>query len=434
MTAFTSQENGFAPSMQTPAKVETLIVGGGAVGLSCAIALREAGREVVLVEARQVGSGASHGNCGTITPSHAPPLAAPGMVQTALRWMLQPDAPLYIKPRVDPRLWKWLLTFAGRCNLRDWEASARAKSRLLNDSRTRLQDWVGRYALDCEFVESGEDYVFRDPRKRDHDLQEVPFLRELGIPVDLFDGPEYEAAEPALKPGVAGAIRFTGDAALRPDKYVAELARTLRARGGTIVEGCAFEGIEHDRDGMRVRTSQGTIVARDVVLATGAWSPRFADAIGMPSLRAAMQPGKGYSITYDSPPLVPSRPLILRERSVCVTAWASGYRLGSTMEFSGFDESLNARRLAALERGAAEYLHHPVGPVVRERWFGWRPMSCDDIPLIGRVPGRDGLWLATGHGMMGIGMSAGTGQLIADLVAGRAPAVDPSPYSPARFA
>jgi len=434
MTAFTSQENGFHASMQMPAKVETLIVGGGAVGLSCAIALREAGREVCVIEAKHVGSGASHGNCGTITPSHAPPLAAPGMVQTALRWMLQPDAPLYIKPRVDPRLWKWLLTFAARCNLRDWETSARAKSRLLNDSRARLQAWVEGYALDCEFVESGEDYVFRDARKRDHDLLEVPFLRELGVPVETFDGAAYEAMEPALKPGVAGAIRFTGDAALRPDKYVAELARTLRALGGEIVEGCAFEGIEHARDGMRVRTSQGTIVARDVVIATGAWSPRFADAIGMPSLRGAMQPGKGYSITYDPPTRAPSRPLILRERSVCVTAWASGFRLGSTMEFSGFDETLNERRLAALERGAAEYLHEPVGPVVRERWYGWRPMSCDDIPIIGRVPGRDGLWLATGHGMMGVGMSVGTGQLIADLVTGRAPQVDPAPYSPTRFA
>ena len=421
--------------MQGAARVDTLVVGGGAVGLACAIALREAGREVRVIEASQVGSGASHGNCGTITPSHAPPLAAPGMVQTALRWMLQPDAPLYIQPRVDPRLWRWLLTFASRCNARDWESSARAKSRLLNDSRARLADWVRDYALACEFVESGEDYVFRDPRKRDKDLHEVPFLRELGVPVDTFDGPEYEAAEPALKPGVVGAIRFTGDAALRPDKYVAELARALRERGGEIVEGCAFEHIERMRDGvLRVHTSQGVCEARDVVIATGAWSPRLARAIGFPALRNAMQPGKGYSITYDVPARVPARPLILRERSVCVTAWASGYRLGSTMAFSGYDTTLNERRLAALERGAAEYLHEPVGPRVRERWFGWRPMSCDDIPIIGAVPDRAGTWLATGHGMMGIGMSTGTGQLIADLVTGRAPAVDPAPYAPSRLA
>ena len=90
-------------------------------------------------------------------------------------------------------------------------------------------------------------------------------------------------------------------------------------------------------------------------------------------------------------------------------------------------------RLAALERGAAAFLHEPVGPVLRERWWGWRPMCVDDVPIIGAAPARPGLWLATGHGMMGIGMSAATGQLIADLLTGQPPAIDPLPYSPLRF-
>ena len=107
---------------------DVLIVGAGVVGLSCALALLEAGRGVRVLDAGAIGRGASHGNCGTITPSHAPPLAAPGLVAQALRWMLAPDAPLYIPPRLDPLLWRWLLRFATRCNARDWEASARAKS------------------------------------------------------------------------------------------------------------------------------------------------------------------------------------------------------------------------------------------------------------------------------------------------------------------
>lgn len=418
-----------------PATLDDVIVaGGGVIGLSVALALAEAGRGVRILEAGRVGGGSSHGNCGTLTPSHAPPLSAPGVPLRALRWMLTPDAPLYVRPRLDPMLWSWLLRLAARANPRDWRASAMAKGALLNDSRARLKDWIAHYGLDAEFVESGLDYVYRDPDAFAHGQREIPLLRELGIHAQAIDGATYQAQEPALKPGVAGALHFPGDAMLRPDRYVAELARVAIERGVGIETHCAMQGARRDGGQWRVETPRGAFVGRELVLAMGAWSHREAAALGLPWLRRALQPGKGYSITFDVPERAPRRPLVLRERSVCVTAWGSGFRLGSTMEFSGFDERLNARRLAALERGAAEYLHVPAGPAVRERWYGWRPMCVDDVPLLGAAPGHDDLWLATGHGMMGMGMSAGSGQLLADLMTGRETAIDPAPYAPSRFA
>lgn len=414
--------------------LDCLVVGAGVSGLATALALLDDGREVTVIDAGRIGGGASHGNCGTLTPSHAPPLAGPGTLARAARWMFTPDAPLYIKPTLDPDVLRWMLGFALRCNARDFEASARAKYALLADSRQRIQQWVERYALDCEFAETGEDYVFRTRRDMDRELHDVPLLRDLGVDVEVVDGPAYEARDPAFKPGLAGALCFRGDAALRPDRYVAELARVVRERGGRILEDCPLHALDSGTQGVVATTGQGVLRARTAVLATGAWAPRIAEAVGLPWLRRSIQPGKGYSITYSPPELTPKRPVILYEPSVCVTAWPSGYRLGSTMEFSGYDDSLNQQRLGALERGAAQFLHQPVGPQVQEQWFGWRPMSRDDIPLIGPAPGHAHLWMAVGHGMMGISMSASTGQLLADMIAGRRPCVDPAPFDPARFA
>ena len=407
-----------------------MIIGGGVIGLATAVALVEAGRGVRVLEAGTAGCGASHGNCGTITPSHAPPLAAPGVVLKGLRWMFTPDAPLYLKPRFDPALWRWLLHFAARCNLKDWRQSTQSRSVILDDSRSRLADWVGRYGLECEFAEEGLDYVFNQQANFDHYLQECEALREFGIASELIDGVDYVREEPALKPGVVGAVRFPGDGRLRPDRYVAELARVLRERGGVIEEGCRVESLQPSAQGVSVQTSLGTRNAKEAVIALGSWSPELARKLG---LMLPIQPGKGYSITYSRPSIVPKRPMVLKDRQVCVTAWDSGFRLGSTMEFSGYDEALNAMRLGALERGASEYLHEPVGATVHERWFGWRPMTWDDLPILGRAPGLAHTWLATGHGMLGVSMSAASGQLMADLISGNAPSIDPAPYRMERF-
>ena len=412
------------------ARSDVLIVGAGVVGLAAAIELLQAGRGVRVVEACRVGGGSSHGNCGTITPSHAAPLAEPGQVARALRWLFTPDAPFYLRPRLDPALWGWFAHFASRCNRRDWRQAMRGKAALLQASRALLQERLERHALDCEFLASGTDYVFRDERALERFAAELEALAELGIASERMAGEAYLREQTSLLPGVAGAVRFPGDARLRPDRFVAELARACRGLGGEIVEDCAVQRVEFERDGARVHAGDRRFDASDVVLAAGAWSPALARDFG---LRIPIQPGKGYSITYERPAMVPTRPLVLFERSVCVTAWDSGFRLGSTMEFSGYDASLNRRRLEALERGAAEYLHEPVGPARREEWFGWRPMTWDDLPLIGAAPGKRGAWVATGHGMLGVSMCMATAALLGDLMLGRDPIVDPQPCRPGRF-
>jgi len=411
---------------------DVLILGGGVIGLACAYYLLKSGATVRILEQGTPGCGSSHGNCGTITPSHAAPLAMPGMLGVALRSMLRADAPLYLNPRLDGPRFRWLLGFARRCNWRDFERAAHARSAILQRSRGLLAGLVRDEQFDCEFGEEGELYVYRNDKAFQADERHhAQVLDRLGVAVERLRGDEVEAREPALKPGVAGGLFHPGDARLRPDRYAAELAQRVVAMGGTIESGARIDqfGMQGDRID-HVRTTRGVFRGDRVVMALGAWSPLVAKPLG---LRLPMQPGKGYSITYSRPALAPRHALVLREAAVCVTTWESGFRLGSTMEFSGYAEGLNRTRLDALRRGAAQGLHVPEGPELKEEWWGWRPMSVDEVPIIGPSSRWSNLMLATAHGMLGVSMSAATGELVASMLRGGTPAIDPAPYAPARF-
>jgi D-amino-acid dehydrogenase len=273
--------------------------------------------------------------------------------------------------------------------------------------------------------------VYRDARKFESSREHAQLAEEFGIPTQTLDGAACRAHEPALNDSIVGGYLYPGDAQLRPERYCAELARAVRALGGEVRESTTITGFRTGAGKIEtIVTDQGEFSGRDIVFALGSWSPLIAKQL---DLRIPIQPGKGYSITYTSPANPPRIPVTLRERAVCVTAWDSGFRLGSTMEFAGYDTTLNRTRLDALRRGAAEYLHEPEGPQVVEEWYGWRPMTWDDLPILGRAASLQNLVLATGHGMLGITMSAITGKLIADLVCAAPPALDLAPFAPSRF-
>jgi len=412
-------------------KPDVLILGGGVIGLACAYYLLKAGRSVCVLERDTIGSATSLGNCGTITPSHIPPLAAPGMVLKAIKWMLTPDAPFYVKPTLDPKLITWLLKFAGRCNDKDWRVSSLAKMGLLHQSRRLIEEIVNEEKLDCEFGATGMHNVYKTQAGFEKAAKEAEAVREFGLEPQILSGEALAKDEPALKSGMAGAVHYPGDGHLRPDLYTAELARIVRQMGGLIIERCEVLGIETGHDKIeKITTCLGEYQAGDYLFALGPWSSSMMKSIG---IDLPIQPGKGYSNTYTRPVIAPRRPNVLKERSVCVTTWGSGYRLGSTMEFSGYDACLNRRRLDVLERGASEYLQEAVGPLKLEEWYGWRPMTWDDLPILGATPNYKNAWLATGHGMLGVSMSAVTGHLLADLICRRTPIIDPLPYSVQRF-
>ena len=409
-----------------------VVVGGGVVGACCAYYLARAGWGVTVLDRGAFGRGCSHANCGYVCPSHVLPLAAPGAVWDTLKTLLHRDSPLKVRPATVLANPGWFLGFARKCNKRDMLAAGRAIQALLNSSRRLFDELIAAESLDCEWEAKGLLFVFRTKAAFDHYAHADELLRErFGMGATRFDAAGLLALEPALLPGCAGGYLYEGDAHLRPDRLMSELRRVLTSRGVAVRENCAVTGFVCENGVAKaVRTAGGDIDADHVVVATGAWTPQLNAALGC---RVPIQPGKGYSLTMPRPAVCPTYPLIFEEHRVAVTPFRSGYRLGSTMEFAGYDATLDRTRLGILTAAAKLYLREPLAEPVEEEWCGWRPMTPDGLPVIARAPAARNVVIAAGHNMLGLSMAPATGRLVAEMIGGEKPHIDPGPYSLKRF-
>lgn len=409
-----------------------VVIGGGVVGSACAYYLSKEGYRVTIIEKNEFGSGCSHGNCGFVCPSHLLPLAEPGAISSTIKALFRRNSPFSVKPRFDLRLWSWLLKFARFCNERDMLAGGHALQSLLASSMHEFEWLVEHEPLECEWQKKGLLFVYRDQKLFDSYEETNRLLtEEFNDPAVRYDSGQLAELEPALKPGLAGGWYFEHDAHLRPDKLMASWKTLLESRGVEIREGVAVQEVVRESGrAVKLNATAGEIVADQFVVATGALTPQFEKQVGC---KIPIQPGKGYSLTMPRPGLCPKIPMIFPEHHVAVTPFERGYRLGSIMEFSGYDTSIKPERLALLRDGARHYLQEPYAEPVEEEWYGWRPMTPDSLPIIGCSPALQNLHIASGHNMLGLSMSTATGKLIAELIAGRKPHIDPEPFRPTRF-
>lgn len=404
-----------------------IVIGGGVIGAACAHYLSEAGWRVTLLERGTLGSQCSHGNCGLVCPSHVLPLAEPGAIGKALKSMLSSTSPFYIKPRLDFSLWRWLLNFARRCNERDMLASGRALQPLLESSAKLYDELIATRTLDCEYERRGLLFPYLNTKPFEAYASTDRLLSEkFNLPAKKLSSAELNHFEPALKEGLAGGWFYEHDAQLRPDKLISSWRALLELKGVKIIEQTSA----NELSGSTLRTSAGDMNADAFIVAAGALTPALERVAGC---KIPIQPGKGYSLTMPRPKICPVVPMIFPEHKVAITPFQSGYRIGSTMEFAGYDSSLNAKRLNLLKTGAELYLREPYCEPLEESWAGWRPMTYDSLPVIGFSPKFKNVLIAAGHGMLGITLAPVTGKLIAEILSGATPHIDPHAFRVERF-
>jgi D-amino-acid dehydrogenase len=412
---------------------DVLIVGGGVIGLASAYYLAKAGLKVRLLEQEKIGASvsASYGNCGLVYISHLTPLCAPGtIVQEMKRW-LQRRSPLYIKPSPDIKRFMWLLNFARKCNTAHLNHAIQAKAEILSHSIKLLEKLFRKEQIDCDWEEKGVLMVFKLQSEMQKYSQTKNLMKRSGVDAVPLVGEALFDLEPALARDVYGAWFHKHDSHLRPDKLLSSWQQVLLQMGVTIAENCRMENLVAESRRIRhAETTCGRYTADKYVLSAGAWTPQLTARL---NLHLPVQPGKGYSLTMPRPAVCPSIPCYFNERSVVATPWSSGFRLGGTMELSGFNFDIYTRRIQNLTAAANEYLKEPVGDPVMQEWVGMRPMVYDDLPIIDHAPNHHNLMIATGHGMQGISMATSTGRLVAEIITKRKPHIDPAAFRIQRF-
>jgi D-amino-acid dehydrogenase len=411
---------------------DILIIGGGPVGLSCAYYLLKSGRKVTILDAKEIGKGSGSGNAGHIVPSHIIPLAAPGVVTSALKWMLDPaHSPFGMKISLDPNYLSWLLKFVLACSESNVQRSIKPLNDLGQLSAKNFAQLIAEEKFDCSYQEKGLLFLYKTEKAFHAGQHEGEFMQKHGIPISVYNKSKIHAVEPAALDDVIGGVHFTGDSHLNPAVFLKLLSERVRALGVEMLENTSVTGFESANGKItKVKTSAGDFEADQIILAAGALSPSVSRDL---KLNIPIQPARGYSMTMSATKQMLSHALILGERRIAVSPMGDVLRFTGRLEVGNYSMEPNPVWIQRIENSVREYLRLDEKLDVKETWAGLRPTTPDGMPIIGRSPHYQNLILAMGHAMLGLSLGPGTGQIVAELVTGRKPAFDLSPLRVERF-
>ena len=408
---------------------DVLVIGAGVVGVCCASYLQREGFRVTVIDRGAPGEGCSFGNAGGFGTGLLAPIATPGLFLKLPRMLLDPRQPLTIAPAYLPRLLPWFLRFARSARQRPAEAITRARvslARRVFDAYAPLLAAAGAESL---VRREGMLMVFESRASLARAGYGLGVARRHGVRVEEMSGADAREREPALGPMVACAVLFPDNGhTVNPLRLVQTLFARFVADGGRLLRE-TVTGIVLDGGTPSVVTEIATHRADAVVLAAGAWSKPFAAGLGA---RVLMEAERGYHAMLPTPEVSLRAPVTLSDRNIVVTPMEHGLRVTGIAEFASIDAPPNYRRADMVARQARDFLPG-LETAGASRWMGPRPSTPDSLPIIGPAPGHPAVHFAFGHSHMGLAWAAITGRLIAEMVAGRPPSLDCTPFRADRF-
>ena len=407
----------------------TVVIGGGVIGLCCAHELARRGERVVVLEGEKPGA-ASWASGGWVVPTFSGPLPAPGVIRSVLPSMLRRASPFFLNPMALPELTGWLWSFWRHSNVRDYARGLEAVA-ALNRRTMALYDALQQDGVSFEMHKSGVLFAYLDRAHAAHLLEDLDRLEPLGYRRPEMLGPrDLRDLEPALGPGVAAGLLVEIERHIRPETLIDGLRRRLVQLGADLRPGVAVTDARR-RNGavVSVNTTQGGVEGDRFLIAAGVWSAALARRCGF---TLPVQAAKGYCVTAHSAAPFFRRPIYLSGARIVCSPFHGASRIAGWLELSGINPRVDAYRIEAMTRLATRYLPG-WRPAQAERRAGMRPLMPDGLPVIGPAPRLENLFVATGHGMLGITLAPATARVIADLITRGAAEEDLAPFSPGRF-
>ncbi|WP_420957237.1 D-amino acid dehydrogenase [Burkholderia gladioli] len=415
--------------------MRVVILGSGVVGVTSAYYLARAGHEVTVID-REAGPAleTSFANAGQISPGYAAPWAAPGVPLKAVKWMFEKHAPLAIRLDGTRFQLQWMWQMLRNCTAERYAVNKGRMVRLAEYSRDCFQALRADTGIAYEGRTGGTLQLFRTQAQFDGAAKDIAVLRDANVPFELLTADQLKNAEPALAAvshKLTGGLRLPGDETGDCQLFTTRLAAMAEELGvqfryNTPIDALAIAG-------GRIAGVQcgGELVRGDAyVVALGSYSTRFLSNI----VKIPVYPLKGYSITA---PIVntaaaPVSTVLDETYKIAITRFDSRIRVGGMAEIAGFDKRLNQARRETLEMCVNDLFPGGGDTSKASFWTGLRPMTPDGTPIVGRTPVPN-LFLNTGHGTLGWTMSCGSGQLLADLMSGKKPAIQADDLSVHRY-
>jgi D-amino-acid dehydrogenase len=416
--------------MTQVAPQDIAVIGAGIVGLATALTLQQDGHRVTLIDRQDPGAGTSFGNAGVISVSGITPVGYPGIWRDVPKMLLDPDSVLRLRWSYLPRALPWLLRFLAASSAGRVDRIAREMTPLITQAFDAHDKLMRRHGIDGIVKRVGWLKVYPED-KIAGTRADVALMRKYGVKIDELNADELRQLEPGLHRRYTRAV-FSPDSgfASTPLKLSQAYAAAIRQGGGKFVMD-TVRGISIGADGApTIATDAGATRYDRAVIAAGAFSKPFAAMVGA---RVPLDTERGYHLYLKlNQARGVGRPTYFGDHGFVLAPMEDGIRLTSGVEIAGVDappDYRRIRRMAALAKDALP----GIGDTPEREWLGFRPSMPDSKPVIGPAPASDRVTLAFGHGHLGLTLSAITGQCVADLVAGRAPAAPVAPFAATRF-